>query len=52
MKFILLSFIGIGITIWRDISGGGGPIPPNTSLFDRAGNEILDRAGDNIETRV
>lgn len=48
-----MAIIGLYISIWKDIIGGGGiPIPPSLELIDRAGNEILDRFGANIQTRV
>lgn len=53
MKLIILSFIGIAINIWRDTKGTGGGIGPGPlALKDRAGVFILDRAGNNIFTRV
>jgi len=53
MKLVLLAFIGIAINIWRDTygtGGGGGPGP--LALQQRDLSFILDRAGNNIFTRV
>ena len=52
MKLYLLSFIGIAINIWVDISGGGGSGPGSLGLRDRAGDLIHTRDGQVIFTRV
>lgn len=48
-----MAIIGLYISIWKDIIGGGGvPIPPSLEILDRFGNEIIDRSGQTIESRV
>lgn len=53
MLTILLSFIGISISIWTDTGGVGNVVPDNPLILkDRFGNEILDRFNAPISTRV
>ena len=53
MFSILASFIGIAINIWVDTPGlGGGGGGSTLDLLDRFGNQIYDRAGSPIFTRV
>lgn len=53
LKYILVSFIGIAISIWTDTGGVGDVVPdPPLTLKDRFGNEILDRANAVIATRA
>lgn len=52
----LLGMLGIGLNIWTQGSGlgtgtAGGSVDP-LALLDRAGALILDRAGNQILTRV
>ena len=46
-------YVGLGVTMGQTGSGGAGPVDP-TALFiqTRDGTFLLDRAGDNILTRV
>lgn len=47
--------IGVGVNIWTDTVGtgqGGGGNPPSVGLLDRFNAQIIDRAGDDLETRV
>lgn len=61
MKYIVFyavsGLMGLKVNIWsalRDTGGSGSGIPPVTSalLEDRATNQLQDRAGGNLNTRV
>lgn len=47
--------IGISTNIWSDTVGtgqGGGGFPASVDLEDRFNAQIIDRANDDIQTRV
>lgn len=52
MQYILASFIGIAINIWRDTKGTGGVPVPSNAIRDRFNVPILDRFGNYILSRT